>query len=85
MSKANQSNPSVQDAETDAWLKKFHNQPIEVLATPISQNEAMRVFREYLTCHADACMGMSGFAMDEMALDLARIALSLQQKDPINV
>lgn len=36
----------------------------------------MKTFREYLAVHPDACAGMGGHAMDDMALDLARIALN---------
>ena len=44
--------------------------------------DAVEAFREYLAVHADACTGMGGHAMDDMALDLARIALGFQAPAP---
>lgn len=44
-------------------------------ATARAAGEAVKAFREYLAVHPDACTGMGGHAMDDMALDLARIAL----------
>jgi len=46
--------------------------------TPRAASEAVKAFREYLAVHPDACTGMGGHAMDQMALDLARIALGFQ-------
>ncbi len=43
--------------------------------TPRAAGEAVKAFREYLAVHPAACTGMGGHAMDDMALDLARIAL----------
>lgn len=51
--------------------------------TPRAAGEAVKAFREYLAVHPDACTGMGGHAMDDMALDLARIALDFQVPTPM--
>ena len=50
--------------------------------TPRAAGEAVKAFREYLAVHPDACTGMGGHAMDDMALDLARIALNFLDTAP---
>lgn len=50
--------------------------------SPRLAGEAVKAFREYLTVHALACTGMDGHAIDDMALDLAHIALDFQAATP---
>ncbi|WP_315129488.1 hypothetical protein [Comamonas antarctica] len=49
-----------------------------MIKTPSPASHAVNTFREYLAVHPDACAGMGGSAMDDMALDLARIALDFK-------
>ncbi|MEG0000598.1 hypothetical protein [Comamonas sp.] len=53
--------------------------------TPRAAGEAVKAFREYLAVHPDACTGMGGHAMDDMALDLARISLHFQATAPAHL
>jgi hypothetical protein len=53
--------------------------------TPRAAGEAVKAFREYLAVHPDACTRMGGHAMDDMALDLARIALNFQATAPAHL
>lgn len=53
--------------------------------TPRAAGEAVKAFREYLAVHPDACTGMGGHAMDDMALDLARIALNFHATAPAHL
>ena len=53
--------------------------------TPRADLQAAKAFREYLAVHPAACTGMGGHAMDDMALDLARIALNFQATAPAHL
>ena len=53
--------------------------------TPLAALQAAKAFREYLAVHPDACTRMGGHAMDDMALDLARIALDFLDTAPAHL
>lgn len=50
--------------------------------TPRAAGGAVKAFREYLAVHPHVCLGMSARTLDDMALDLARIALDFPATAP---
>lgn len=72
-------NPKPTSSEQAAWHAGLDEGRTQKQRQPAAPGEAVKAFREYLRVHPVGAQ-LSGIEKDEMALELARIALDFQRE-----